>query len=176
MAIAYGMGGAYSGPSHNACDPYFTLVGVPLEEIGMELIDKYSDGEDMARYCSIDMDYRALYSSMIMCSFCNPLPSQNAAIIKAATGLKFGLEEVKLYGERILTMKRLFNIKMGLTAKDDTLPEILLRSFNEGGSAGKSPDFIKLKKLFYIFKDWDPISGVPNERKLKFLGLKDISK
>ncbi|MFX0009346.1 MAG: aldehyde ferredoxin oxidoreductase family protein [Candidatus Hermodarchaeota archaeon] len=173
-AIAYGIGGAYRGPSHNACDPYFTLAGVSLEEIGMELIDKYSDGEDMAKYCSIDMDYRALYSSMIMCSFCNPLPSQNAAIIEAATGLKFGLDEVKLYGERILTMKRLFNIKMGLTAKDDRLPEILLRKFKEGGSADRTPDFQKLKSLFYKYKNWNSSTGIPNDSKLKFLGLEKL--
>jgi aldehyde:ferredoxin oxidoreductase len=174
MAIAYGLGGAYRGPSHNACDPYYTLAGVPLEELGIELIDKYRDDEDMARYCSIDMDYRALYSSMIMCSFCNPLPSQNAAIIEAATGLKFGLNQIKLYGERILTMKRLFNLKMGLTAKDDKLPKILLKPFKSGGSAGKTPDFRKMKKFFYSYKDWDITTGMPSNRKLNLLGLVNL--
>jgi aldehyde:ferredoxin oxidoreductase len=174
MAIAYGFGGCYRGPSHNACDPYFTLIGVPLEEIGMNLIDKYNDDEDMVEYCAKDMDYRALYSSMIMCSFCNPLPSQNAAIIEYATGLKFGLDEIKLYGERILNMKRLFNIKMGITSKNDKLPKILLRPFPNGGSAGKSPDFNKLKNNFYKYRDWDPITGKPKEKKLKDLGLNNL--
>jgi aldehyde:ferredoxin oxidoreductase len=174
MAIAYGMGGAYRGPSHNACDPYYTLIGVPLEEIGMKHIDKYKDDEEMAEYCAIDMDYRALYSSMIMCSFCNPLPSQNAAIIEHAAGIKFGLEEVKLYGERILTMKRMFNIKMGLSSQDDRLPKILLRPFSEGGAAGKSPDFQKLKKLFYQYRGWDLETGKPNGEVLKRLGLDNL--
>jgi len=171
MAIAYGIGGAYRGPSHNACDPYFTLLGVPLEELGIDVIDKYRDDEEMAKYCSIDMDYRALYSSLIMCSFCNPLPSQNAAIIEAATGISFGLKEIKLFGERILTLKRMFNIKMGLTAEDDKLPAILLRPFTNGGSAGKSPDFFKLRRLFYKYRGWDPKSGKPNMNKLNTLGL-----
>ena len=171
MAIAYGMGGAYRGPSHNACDPYYSLLGVALEEIGMELVDKYSDGEDMAKYCSLDMDYRAFYSSMIMCSFCNPLPSHNAELIKYAVGIKFDLEEVKLFGERILNIKRLFNIKMGLTPKDDRLPRILTRPFTAGGSAGKSPDFVKMKDTFYNYRDWDKITGKPSKAKLKFLGL-----
>ncbi len=175
MAIAYGMGGAYFGPSHNACDPYFSLIGVPLEEIGMKLIDKYRDDKSMAEYCALDMDYRALYSSMIMCSFCNPLPSQNAAIIETATGLKFGLNEIKHYGERILTMKRMFNIKMGLTSKDDNLPKILLRPFKEGGSAGKAPNFERLKKAFYEYKDWDFTTGKPSKEKLKSLGLEHLS-
>ena len=92
MAIAYGIGGAYKGPSHNACDPYLTLVGVPLEELGMEFIDKYDDGEKMAEYCSIDMDYRALYSSIIMCSFCNPLPSQQSYLIQTVVLLHRRIE------------------------------------------------------------------------------------
>jgi aldehyde:ferredoxin oxidoreductase len=171
MAIAYGMGAAYRGPSHNACDPYFTLVGVPLEEIGMEIIDRYSDGEGMAKYCSIDMDYRALYSSMIMCSFCNPLPSQNAAIIEAATGIKCDINQIKLFGERILTMKRLFNLKMGLNIANEHLPNILLKPFKSGGSAGKTPNFTKLRKLFYEYRGWSIHSGKPSEERLKALGL-----
>lgn len=109
-----------------------------------------------------------------MCSFCNPLPSQNAAIVEAATGLKFGIDEIKRYGERILTMKRLFNVKMGLKPANDKLPAILLRKFQEGGSAGKSPDFDKLKRLFYEYRDWNFETGLPSEKKMEYLGLKGI--
>jgi aldehyde:ferredoxin oxidoreductase len=165
MAIAYGMGGAHKGPSHNLCDMYFVLMGIPFEEIDAPTVtlDNYSDGKEMAKTCSIIMDYRALYSSLIMCSFCNPLPSQVAALIEYATGIKFGINEIKLFGSRILTIKRLFNIKMGLTAADDKLPKILLRPFKEGGSAGKSPNFEQLKKYFYEHRGWDPITGKPSK-------------
>jgi len=125
----------------------------------------------MAEVCSLIMDYRALYSSMIMCSFCNPLPSHNAELIQNAVGIKFGLEEIKLYGERIATIKRLFNVKMGLTPKDDRLPKILTRPFNSGGSAGRTPDFTKLKKLFYKYRAWELNTGKPTKNKLKQLGL-----
>lgn len=145
MAIAYGIGPR--GLSHNACDVYNVLLGIPLEEIGVHNINKYLDDKEMAEVCALVMDYRALYSSMIMCSLCNPLPSQNAALIEHTTGLKFGVKEVKLYGERILNMKRMFNIKMGLTSADDRLPDILLRPFDDGGAAGKTPNFEQLKKL-----------------------------
>ncbi|MHA2128845.1 MAG: aldehyde ferredoxin oxidoreductase family protein [Promethearchaeota archaeon] len=173
MAIAYGIGGAHKGPSHNLCDMYFVLMGIPFEEIGAPTVtlDTYSDNEEMAQACSIIMDYRALYSSIIMCSFCNPLPSQVAALIENTTGIKFGINEIKTFGERILNMKRLFNIKMGLTATDDRLPQILLKPFLEGGAAGRSPNFQQLKKLFYEYRDWDPITGKPSEKKIKMLNL-----
>lgn len=170
MSIAYGIGPR--GPSHNACDAYYVLMGIPLDEIGVKQIDTYKDDGEMAECCSLLMDYRALYSSMIMCSFCNPLPSQNAEIIKYATGLDFGIEEIKSYGERITNMKRLFNIKMGLTPSDDKLPQILLRSFQKGGSAGRSPNFNKLKELFYEYREWDSATGSPKINKLNSLNLK----
>ena len=169
MALAYGIG--LKGPSHNLLDAYYVLIGVPLEEIGIKTIDKYNDNEEMAEVCSLIMDYRALYSSMIMCSFCNPLPSHNAELIQNAVGIKFGLEEVKLYGERIANIKRLFNIKMGLTPKDEKLPKILTRPFNSGGAAGRTPDFAKLRKLFYQYRDWELSTGKPSKKKLKQLGL-----
>lgn len=160
MAIAYGIGPR--GPSHNACDAYYVLMGIPLEEIGIKQIDTYKDDMEMVECCSLLMDYRALYSSMVMCSFCNPLPSQNAEIIKYATGLKFGLEEIKSYGERITNMKRRFNVKMGLTPNDDKIPQILLRPFEKGGSIGRSPNYNKLKALFYEYRKWYPITGLPS--------------
>jgi len=169
MSIAYGMG--LKGPSHNLLDAYYVLVGVPLEEIGIQNIDPHLDNEEMAELCSLLMDYRALYGSMIMCSFCNPLPSQNAKLIEHATGMKFGLEEIKLFGERIANLKRLFNIKMGLTQDDDHIPEILLKPLKKGGSEGKTPDFKKLKSLFYGYRGWDPDTGKPSNDKLKSLGL-----
>ncbi|KKK72686.1 hypothetical protein LCGC14_2901380, partial [marine sediment metagenome] len=72
-----------------------------------------------------------------------------------------------------LNMKRMFNIKMGLTQVNDRLPQILLKPFSEGGSAGRSPNFEKLKKLFYRYRDWDLITGKPSENKLKFLNLNE---
>ncbi|MFX1501539.1 MAG: aldehyde ferredoxin oxidoreductase family protein [Promethearchaeota archaeon] len=173
MAIAYGVGGAHKGPSHNLCDMYYVLMGIPFEEIDAPTVtlDNYSDDEEMAKVCSIMMDYRALYSSIIMCSFCNPLPSEVAALIEHSIGFKFGIDEIKLYGERILNMKRMFNIKMGLTQKDDRLPQILLRPFSEGGSKGRSPNFEKLKELFYKYRDWDPTTGKPSNNKIKSLNI-----
>jgi aldehyde:ferredoxin oxidoreductase len=169
MSIAYGIGPR--GPSHNACDAYYVLMGIPLDELGINQIDTYKDDMEMAECCSLLMDYRALYSSMVMCSFCNPLPSQNAKIIKNATGLKFGLEEIKLYGERIANMKRMFNVKMGLTPSDDRIPQILLKPFESGGSVGRTPNFNKLKEFFYDYREWNYSTGEPSTNKLKFLNL-----
>jgi aldehyde:ferredoxin oxidoreductase len=95
-------------------------------------------------------------------------------VIQSATGLDFDIDRIKTTGERIYTMKRLFNLKMGLKPEDEKLPKILLEPLDEGGSAGKSPDFEKLKRLYYEIRDWDLDTGYPSQEKLEELGLNSL--
>ena len=68
----------------------------------------------------------------------------------------------------------MFNLKMGLTPADDRLPKIVLNPVNEGGSAGKTPNFQQLKTAYYEFRHFDKESGYPSQDKLKELGLDDL--
>jgi aldehyde:ferredoxin oxidoreductase len=174
MAIAYGIG-TTRGPCHNSCDPYYALLGLPIAEFGIDLsVDWYSDGEDMAIVSARLQDYRAIYNSLVMCSFANPPPSLIIEMLNAATGLDLDIEKFKLTGERIYMIKRLFNLKMGITPEDDKLPKIVLDPVNEGGSAGKTPDFQKLKGAYYKYRTFDPQTGYPSKEKLKSLGLDNL--
>jgi aldehyde:ferredoxin oxidoreductase len=173
MALSYAVG-TPRGPCHCASDMYLVLLGLPFDDLGIEPVDRNSDGEVMAKDTAIMYDYRALYNSLILCLFCNPEPSIVANVIQFATGLDFDIERIKVTGERIYTMKRLFNLKMGLTPEDEKLPQILLEPLEEGGSAGESPDFEKLKKAYYEFRDWDLETGYPSQKKLEELGLDNI--
>ncbi len=174
MAIAYGIG-TTRGPCHMACDAYYVLLGVPLEEFGVDLgVDWYSDGEDMVEVVAKIQNYRSIYNSLVLCSFANPPPSMIIDMLNYATGLDFGMEKFKLLGERIYMMKRLFNLKMGITPADDKLPKIVLNPINEGGSAGKSPDFQKLKEAYYKYRTFDTQTGYPSKEKLQSLGLDNL--
>lgn len=174
MAIGYGIA-TTRGPCHTACDVYYALLGLPLGEFGIDLgIDWYSDGADMAETSARLQDYRAIYNSLIMCIFCNPPTSMIIDILNTATGLNFDMDAFKILGERLYMIKRLFNLKMGITPSDDKLPKILLQPLNDGGSAGKSPDFDKLKKALYDYRTFDPNTGYPSQEKLKSLGLENI--
>jgi len=173
MALAYSVG-TTRGPCHCACDMYMVLLGLPFQDLGIELIDRYSDDEIMAKNCANLYDYRALYNSLVLCIFCNPPPNMVAKVIETATGLDFDIEKVKETGERIYTTKRLFNLKMGLTPEDEKMPQILLEPHTEGGSAGKTPDFEKLKQFYYEVREWDPKTGKPSPKTLKKLGLENL--
>ncbi|MFW9880411.1 MAG: aldehyde ferredoxin oxidoreductase C-terminal domain-containing protein, partial [Candidatus Thorarchaeota archaeon] len=119
----------------------------------------------------LTQDYRAIYNSMILCNMTTFLPEVIIDMINAAIGLNFNLKEFKKLGERIYMMKRMFNLKMGITPEDDKLPKILLNPVNEGGSAGKTTDFDKLKEAYYTYRSFDLNTGYPSREKLKYLGL-----
>ena len=156
MAAGYALG-TPRGPCHTSCDAYFILLGVPFDEFGIDnsTVDWYQDDAAMAEYCARIQNYRGITSSLIMCIFANAPPSMVVSMLNAATGQSYDMEELKLIGERIYMMKRLFNLKMGLTAKDDHLPKIVLKPLKEGGSANQTPDFEKLKKGYYEFRTFD---------------------
>lgn len=174
MAAGYAMG-TPRGPCHTSCDAYFVLLGIPLDEFSIKNdVDWYDDDEKMAEFCARIQDYRAIYSSLIMCIFANPLPSEIIDMLNSATGFNFDLEKFKILGERIYMIKRLFNLKMGLTAADDRLPKIVLNPLKEGGSAEKTPDFQKLKEGYYKYRTFDLETGYPNQEKLSKLGLNNL--
>ena len=176
----YGMAAGYGvatprGPCHTSCDAYIVLLGYPFSKFGIELnVDWYQDDGPMAEFCARIHDYRALYSSLIVCVFANPPPEMILDMVIKATGLNLTMEDFKKLGERLYMIKRMFNLKMGLTPADDRLPKIVLDPVSEGGSAGKTPNFKQLKDAYYEYREFDKESGYPPQEKLKDLGLDDL--
>ncbi|MFX0003102.1 MAG: aldehyde ferredoxin oxidoreductase family protein [Promethearchaeota archaeon] len=173
MAVAYALG-TPRGPCHESCDLFLLLFGSQIESYGIKDIDWHRDDKEMAITGALAQDYRAIYNSMILCNMTSLLPKIIIDLIHAGIGLNLNLDELKKLGERIYMMKRLFNLKMGLTPKDDRLPQILLNPVNEGGAAGKTPNFLKLKQAYYKYRTFDLITGYPNQKKLKSLGLDNL--
>ena len=172
----YGLSLTYAfaprGACHTTGDVFKVLREgneVDFSSLEIEKMNLFSNNKKMAKSAALLHDYRALYSSLISCFFSNPPPLYMVELIKNLFGIDFNIEKMKIVGERIFNMKRLFNIKMGLTSKNDKIPKILLNPTKEGAIKGKSPDFEKLKEYYYQIRDWDPLTGKPNLNKLKEL-------
>ena len=95
-----------------------------------------------------------------------------ADLLESATGVSLGkVEDLNKIGERIFTLERLFNLKAGLSAKDDTLPKRFLKEpMPEGPSKGQVFEQDKLLPKYYEVRGWDK-NGVPSKEKLEELGL-----
>jgi len=173
MSIAYAVA-APRGPCHNTCDMCTISLGIPLEEFGIKTVERHKEDSEMAIMCARLQDYRALYSSLIMCVFANPLPSIITELIQTCIGLDCDIEKLKIFGERIFMIKRLFNLKMGISPEDDRLPKILLNPLEGTESAGKSPNFQLLKKEYYKYRKWDIETGKIDKANLNRLDLEEL--
>jgi aldehyde:ferredoxin oxidoreductase len=74
-------------------------------------------------------------------------------------------------GERIWNLEKLFNMKAGLTRKDDTLPKRLLSEPMPAGPAkGLTVPLDEMLTEYYRLRGWDD-QGAPTQEKLASLGL-----
>jgi len=93
------------------------------------------------------------------------------SLLETVTGAGYTRENMLLAGERIWNIERLFNLKAGLTAKDDTLPKrILEEPMPEGPTKGQVVRLGEMLPEYYKARGWD-INGVPTAEKLAELGL-----
>jgi aldehyde:ferredoxin oxidoreductase len=70
------------------------------------------------------------------------------------------MEELMAIGESIFNLKRMYNVKLGVNRKDDTIPNRLLTPKKEGAAAGSSPDMERLLDEYYRIRGWTE-DGVP---------------
>jgi len=92
-------------------------------------------------------------------------------MMKMATGVDYTEESLLLAGERIWNLERLFNLKAGLTAEDDTLPKrILEEPCLKGDAEGQVVRLNEMLPEYYQLRGWNK-SGVPAPEKLQELGL-----
>jgi aldehyde:ferredoxin oxidoreductase len=93
----------------------------------------------------------------------------------AAAGMSFTPDEIKMIGERINNIARLFNIREGFTRKDDTFPKrIMTEPIKAGASKGQlisQKDLNEMLDEYYTERGWDK-NGTPTPAKLRELGIK----
>jgi len=97
-----------------------------------------------------------------------------ASLFENATGITMDSDKLRQAGERILNLERAFNLREGLSKKDDTLPQ---RMFDEEIPSGPSKGlkvnreaFNKLLEEYYELHGWDN-QGIPLEKTMNELNL-----
>lgn len=95
------------------------------------------------------------------------------SLLAPATGLDFTFEKSLVQGDRIWNLERLFNLRAGFTADDDTLPERMLEPVADGPRAGSRARLQEHLQTYYRLRGWDE-QGVPTPEKLAELGLTEV--
>ena len=127
-------------------------------------------------------DLKAIHDSLIVCRWGTGFhfavhPELLVDMLNSATGLDFDVKGLLRNGERINHVEKAFNIREGLSRKDDTMPERFLKEpIPEGPSKGQVLHLDQLLDQYYEARGWDVRTGLVPKTKLKELGLDEIAK
>ncbi len=121
-------------------------------------------------------DFMTIYDTLGMCKFSRGLFFIEGLLggVKAVTGEEFDVDEMMTIGERIYNLQRLFNVREGLTRKDDYLPyRITHDPISNGVSKGsyvKEEELQDMLDQYYMVRGWSK-EGIPTKMQLFKLGL-----
>ncbi len=124
--------------------------------------------------------FTAVGDSLIVCRFIAerglgaPLNDDIAKILGYVTGWDIDLAELEKIGERIYNLKRLINVRCGVSRKDDILPyRVMNEPIPDGPAKGRfcsKEDLDSMLDSYYELRGWDR-NGIPAKEKLAELGL-----
>ena len=167
---AFGMALAYATSDRGACHQRAWTVRAEIEG---KLEPRFST-KGRARFVKETQDERAMCFSLVLCDFAPLEVKHFVELLNKATGFNFTVEDYLKTGERIWNLTRLFNVREGITRKDDTLPPRFMEEpLPEGATKGQVVTKEMLDEMldeYYALRGWDK-NGVPTEEKLKELGL-----
>ncbi len=121
--------------------------------------------------------YAQLVNSTGMCFFgaiTSTLPLVDW--INAVTGWDLSADEYFQTGERILSLRKAFNVREGIKPNDHKLSDRALGKapLQEGPLKGVAVDMEPLKREFFDIVGWDPVTGGPTAEKMKALGIDSL--
>jgi aldehyde:ferredoxin oxidoreductase len=171
-ALNYAVGNR--GACHIDCAGFVFESGLPFPDFGYNgPMDRFStDGKALLTMRSHDL--MTLYDAIGVCKFYF-IPGHGPTIfnewIHFATGWDYDFDGIMQVGERIFTMKRMFNVRRGAAAKDDYLAKRLMKIPQRDDIPPVSPEKLEvMRHEYYQLRGWNE-QGIPTEEKLKALGL-----
>ena len=94
----------------------------------------------------------------------------HAEAIRRATGIRMYTGQFIDLGERAFNLERMFNLREGLTAADDSLPDRLTKEPQEPGRPDTVVPLDEMLPKYYRARGWDE-HGAPTPKKLARLGI-----
>ena len=173
MAVNYAT--ANRGGCHLESASYWNGYGVVLPDAGYpESLPHQESSADQARLAYDWQNYASVYNPLGLCKFLikgKVGPARTAEIVNSALGWNWTVEDVLTVGDRLFQLKRLINLRLGITAADDILPKRLVTEPRPSGHAeGILPDMAVMMPVYYQLREWDE-NGAPRPERLAKLGL-----
>jgi aldehyde:ferredoxin oxidoreductase len=133
-------------------------------------VDRFRGDAGRGPLVAASEDFAAVLDSLIVCKFLRKcftdFYAEAAQILSHVTGWDYSEAELRSAGERIHTLKKLFNIREGWQPGDDWLPERLLNdTLPAGVGAGAGVSRGELQEMvrgYYKAREWSEFGFVPD--------------
>ena len=160
----------YATSNRGGCHLRSYLIGP--EVLGTPVLIDRDSPKGKADLVMLYQDLSAAMDSMVVCRFTNFAWTVDdyAEMLAAGTGLQIDGRDILRIGERIYNLERLFNLREGFTAEDDTLPPRFFKPLPEGGSRKRVVHLDVMIPEYYSLRGWDT-KGQPTKDTLKKLAL-----
>lgn len=160
-----GMGLAYATSNRGACH----LRAAPFKHDFTT-----TEIEGKVEIVKNSQDEIAFIDSSGLCLFprgCGWTIEDFLAMVNAACDSEWDMQRMRQTGERIWNLERQFNLRAGLSKKDDTLPKRILQEPADAGvGKGLVSRLPEMLPAYYALRGWDA-EGVPQAHTLQRLGL-----
>jgi len=173
-SLAVGYATSNRGACHLQGFSYAFERGLKSPDLGYpEPLDRFTV-EGKGVLAAKTQDLMCLFDSLKLCKFI-----LNGGIdvhdmsdwLNAVTGWDTTVQELLQTGERLYNLKRLYNVRCGVSRKDDVLPmRILTHPRREGGAGEHLPALGPMLNEYYRYRGWSE-EGIPGQKKLAELGL-----
>ncbi len=179
------------GADHLKGWPNFEDQGVP-SEIALKWFGDARAGDGKSHHGKSKMNtyYRHIctlmdslgtckFPSRWMCPMDGLDENDYTRLLASATGMDFTAEELFTTARRIYTLEVAFNVRLGFSRKDDTIPEMYFKEpFNAGPLMGhllNRDNFNRMLDEYYRHWGFDTATGIPTRETLQSLGMEDVA-
>lgn len=136
-----------------------------------DALDRFAT-EGKGAFVAKFQDLMSMYDSLVTCKLplfggfsLQPL----VKVFNLVTGWDWDEAKFLKTGERIFNLKRMYNVRLGISRKDDVLPPRIL-VHRRGGGTDKLPRLNEMLSDYYQYRGWDEF-GIPTKETLNELEL-----
>ncbi len=172
VTVAVGFATSNRGACHLQAFSHDFEEGAFIEDLGLPQLTNRFALEGKVENVIRMQHLMSMFDSLTCCKFSvfggmtvEPL----VQFLDYVTGWDYDVEAFFKTGERLYNLKRLYNTRLGISRKDDTLPPRMM-THRRGGGTEFLPPLGSLLNEYYRARGWDEF-GIPTTEKRRELGI-----